>query len=178
MIKTKENNILGYTYPTEDVVRRELHRLPSTYYIFKDVCLRLYRPVKYRKTPESIHFCQIDFVVIGPTGIFIIEAKEWSEQILKKSSDTPLKEADKAGLVFYIRIYNRFCRKFPIYNVAVMLQKISKVKYEYVRYLTIRELYWFILRREGILSKKKITKIVRWLSKVSNRKAIIRRITT
>jgi len=178
LIKTKENNILGCTYPTEDVVRRELHRLPSTYYIFKDVCLSLYRPVNYRKTQDSINFCQIDFVVIGPKVIFIIEAKEWSEQILKETSDLPLKEADKAGLVFYIRIYNRFCKKFPIYNVVVMLQKVPKVTYEYVRHLTVREVYWFIVRREGILPKKKITKIVRWLTKISNRKAIIRRITT
>jgi len=176
LIRTKENNIPGCIYLTEDVVKRELHRLPSTYYIFKDVCLSLHRPVNYRKTQESIKFCQIDFVVIGPTGIFIIEAKEWGEQILKEAKHLPLKEADKAGLVFYIKTYNRFCRKFPIYNVAVMLQKVPKVQYGFVSHLSLRELYWFILRREGILSKKKIKQIVRWLTKISNRKAMIRRI--
>lgn len=158
----------------EDIVLKELNRLPDTYYIFKDLHLYLRYSVTYRKTQETVNFCQVDFVVIGPTGIFIIEAKEWGQKILKEASHLPLKEVDKAGLIFYIRIYNRFCKKFPIYNVAVMLQKVSKVKFEYVRHLTLKELYWFIIRREGFLPKKKITKIVKWLNKVSNRKAIKR----
>ena len=117
----------------EDVVLRELKRLPATYYIFKDLHLYLHQAVKYRKTQETIDFSQIDFVVIGPTGIFIIEGKEWGIQILNDYSHLPLKEADKAGLIFYIRMYNRFCKKFPIYNIAVMLQKVSKVKYKYIQ---------------------------------------------
>ena len=174
MIKTKKANNIEFEVLEDNHVLRELYRLPVTYNIFKDVCLHLRWAVKYRKTVETVKLSQIDFVVIGPTGLFVIEAKEWSEKILKEQSHLPLKEADKAGLVFYIKIINRFCKKFPIYNVAVMLHKVSKIKYEYVRHLTLRELYWFIIRREGTVSKKKITKITRWLSKVSKRKAIIR----
>jgi len=176
LIKTKKNN--NPRFMSENVVLGELDRLPNTYYIFKDVHLSLYRPVKYKNTNEEVRHCQIDFVVIGPTGIFIIEAKEWDERTLREAGYLPLKEADKAGLIFYIRTVNRFHRKFPIYNVAIMLSKVSKGQYGYVRHLSLRELYWFILRREGVLPKKKITKIVRWLIKVSNRKSIIRRITT
>ncbi len=86
----------------------------------------------------------------------------------------PLKEVDKAGLIFYIRLYNKFYKKFPIYNVAVMLKKVPKVHYGYVRHLTCRELYWFILRRQGSIPKRKIAKITRWFSKVSKRKPLIK----
>ena len=99
------------------------------------------------------------------------------EKILNEASQIPLKDVDMAGLVFYIRTVNRFHRKLPIYNVAVMLQKVPKVQYEYVHHLSLKQLYWFILRREGVISKKSIKKIVRWLTKISNRKPIIRRIT-
>ena len=174
LIKTKKAYNLRFENIANNQVLRELYRLPVTYRIFKDICLHLRSAVKYRETEERVKFCQIDFVVIGPTGLFVIEAKEWSDKILKEYSHFPLKEVDKAGLVFYIKIINWFCKKIPIYNVAVMLQKIPKVKYEYVRHLTLRELYWFIIRREGTMSKKKITKITRWLSKISKRKAIIR----
>ncbi len=160
----------------EDVVMRELYNLPYTYYIFNDIHLSLYRAVKYKNTQKNVKMCQIDYVVIGPTGIFIIEAKKWSEWILKEDKLLPLKDAEKAGLVFYIKTINWFHRKFPIYNVAVMLSKVPKVQYGYVHHLSLRQLYWFILRREGILSKKKIRKIVKWLAQVSNKKAIIRRI--
>ena len=156
---------------------RELRKLDLSYYIFNDVCLSLHRSVTYRNTEENIKSCQIDFVVVGPTGIFIIGAKEWVEKILREASQIPLKDVDMAGLVFYIRTVNRFHRKLPIYNVAVMLQKVPKVQYEYVHHLSLKQLYWFILRREGVLSKKSIKTIVRWLTKISNRKPIIRRIT-
>lgn len=59
------NNISEFSNMTEEVVMRELLRLPSTHYIFKDVCLSLYRPAKYKNTQEDVRFCQIDFVVIG-----------------------------------------------------------------------------------------------------------------
>lgn len=95
---------------------------------------------------------------------------------MKEDKLLPLREVDKAGMVFYIRISNQFRRKFPIYNVAVMLSKVTKAQYGYVHHLSLRQLYCFILRREGILSKKRIRKIVKWLAQVSNKKAIIRRI--
>jgi len=100
---------------------RELDRLPDIYYIFNEVHLSLYRPVRYRDTDKYIRYCQIDFVVIEPTGIFIIEAKEWDERTLREAKTLPLKEADKAGLIFYIRIVNKFRKKFPIYNVCFFL---------------------------------------------------------
>ena len=172
MIKAKKSN---YTeLKKSNGVLVELNRLPTTYYIFGDIVLSLYRPVKYKKTEEYVKFCQLDFLVVGPTGIFVIEAKERSQKILREASCLPLKETDKAGLIFYIRMLNKFHRKFPIYNVAVMLQKVTKVSYEYVRHLTLRELYWFILRRERFVPKRKITKITRWLTKISNRKVLKR----
>lgn len=174
MIRTKEYNLPDFGNVTEDVVLRELNRLSSTFHIFTDVYLRLNRPVRYKNTKKKIKFCQIDFVVVGLTGIFIIEAKEWNEKILKEDKLLPLMEVDKAGLIFYIRSLNFFGRKFPIYNIAVMLTKVPKVKYGFVRHLTISELYWFILRRDGVISKKKIKQIVRWLTKISNRKDIKR----
>lgn len=172
MIKVKNSKFIEFKRGNGVLV--ELNRLPTTYYIFSDILLNLYRPVQYKKTQEYVKFCQIDFVVVGPTGIFVIEAKEWSPKILKEASHLPLKETDKAGLILYIRIVNLFHRRFPIYNVAVMLQKVTKVNYEYVRHLTLRELYCFIQRREGFLPKRKITKIVRWILKISNRKVIKR----
>jgi len=177
LIRAKKNNFPEINGIARNSVLRELNRLSCDYYIISDVCLSLNWPVKYRKTQEIVKFCQIDFVVIGPTGIFLIEAKEWSEKILREDMYIPFKEADKAGLIFYIKIINRFNKKFPIYNVVVMLQKVPKIQYEYVRHVSLQQLYWFILQREGILHKKKITKTVRWLSKVSNKKANIRTTT-
>ncbi len=100
-----------------NVVLRDLNELPPSYYIFNDVYLQLSRPVRYRKSEEYVKNCRINFVVIGPTGFFIIGTKDWSGNLLK--------DVDVAGLIFYIKTVNLFHSKLPIYNVAVMLTKIS-----------------------------------------------------
>ncbi|MFX1504666.1 MAG: nuclease-related domain-containing protein [Promethearchaeota archaeon] len=154
------------------IVLKELSHLPSEYYIFENLQLSLLKGVKYRNTSETVRICQIDYLIVGPRGIFIIGVKDWDKKTLEIDPQLPLKEVDKAGLIIYIRSLNRFKKKLPIYNVSVRLRKVPKVRYEYVYHVTLRELYWFILRREGKLQKKWIAKIVRWISKITKSKPI------
>ena len=165
-LKIKKKVVFKSENIAESIVLRDLNELPPSYYIFNDVYLQLSRPVRYRKSEEYVKTCRIDFVVIGPTGLFIICTKDWNESLLK--------EVDMAGLIFYIKTVNLFHSKLPIYNVAVMLTKVQKTKYAYVHHLSLKQLYWFILRREGRLSKKKIKRIVRRLVRMSKKKFIKR----
>ena len=165
-LKIKKKVVFKSENIAESIVLRDLNELPPSYYIFNDVYLQLSRPVRYRKSEEYVKTCRIDFVVIGPTGLFIICTKDWSGNLLK--------DVDMAGLVFYIKTANLFHNKLPIYNVAVMLTRVPKVRYGYVHHLSLKQLYWFILRREGRLSKKKVKKIVRWLVRISKKKNIKR----
>ncbi|MFX1487984.1 MAG: nuclease-related domain-containing protein [Promethearchaeota archaeon] len=148
----------------EEYVIRELSKLPDTYYVFNEYQFKLPKSVYSKSTQSYVRSCKIDHLVVGPTGIFIIETKNWSAQRLLNASFTPHQQVDNAGLVFYIFMSRKFRRrKFPNYKVVVMLGNVPKINYPYVTQLSLFELNRYILNRTGIIITEDINKLVKWL---------------
>ena len=61
-------------YTKEYLVFKELRKLPDQYILLQNVFLKLKYPVTHSLSTEKLKGCQIDFVVLGPPGIFVIEA--------------------------------------------------------------------------------------------------------
>lgn len=55
---------------SEEVVISTLSRLPDDYHIINDANLQFSPPIHWKEKDETIYMCQIDHIVIGPTGIF------------------------------------------------------------------------------------------------------------
>ncbi len=69
-----------------------LKKLPENYYVISDVSIR-FNKMLYG---EYIHSVQIDHVVVGPSGIFIIEVKNWSSQFISEGNfPDPYKQVKK-----------------------------------------------------------------------------------
>ncbi|MHA1822593.1 MAG: nuclease-related domain-containing protein, partial [Promethearchaeota archaeon] len=148
----------------ETAVIKELRKLPETYYIINEAKLSFSKSIRWRKYGEYVKSCKIDHVVVGPTGIFLIETKNWSTQTLLNARFTPHKQIDRAGYIFFIHMMNCFKRKFPIYQIVATYKQLPQIHYNgYVTQLTIRELIDNILRRKGSLDNFEIEKIVSWL---------------
>lgn len=143
----------------KDVILEELHKLPHNFAVLKNILIRLPYAVTHQKTSESIKSCHIDYVVIGPTGIFIIEAKDWEEElfILK----IPHIETDKAGLIVYIKLKNHFSNYVPIYNIVVTSKQVPTIRYGRVRQLCVWQLTTYIYSQENYVSKSEIRKLRR-----------------
>ena len=147
----------------ETAVIRELRHLPETYYILNEVMLSFSRSIMWKKYYEYVKSCKIDHVVVGPTGIFLIETKNWSPQTLRNARFTPHKQIDRAGYIFFIHMMDQFNRKFPSYNVVATYKELPQIPYKYVEQLTIRELINHIIGRKVSLNPSEILKIVAWL---------------
>ena len=143
----------------KDTVLDELHKLPHHFIILRNKLLRLRWAVTYQKTSESVKSCQIDYLVIGPTGIFVIEAKNWDDELFTQK--LPHIEADKAGLVVYIELANNFTKYIPIYNIVATLEQVPFIRYGRVRQLFIWQLTTHIYSQENRLSKSEIRRIRR-----------------
>jgi hypothetical protein len=141
----------------EDIVLDELCKLPDQFILLKNVFLRLHWPVTHQKTSEIVRSCQIDYVVIGPPGVSIIEAKTWDKNSF--TDMIPYQEADKAGLVVYIKLKRYFNKKLPIYNIIVTFGKVPYTQYGYIHQLSIWNLTTFIFDQEEILSKSEIREL-------------------
>jgi hypothetical protein len=65
-----------------------LSQLPDEYHIMNGIDLHRFDPVYWLKPKDRVRYQQIDPVVIGPTGLFLVGTKNWA------GSDIELKTAD------------------------------------------------------------------------------------
>ena len=146
-------------YRIEDLVNNELHKLPHSFVVLRNIFLRLQYKITHTKSLEQVKSCHIDFVVIGPPGVFVIEAKEWDENSYEKM--VPYKEVDKAGLVVYIKLKTRFGKHFPVFNIITNTKNHSDTTYGRVVWQSVWDLSTFIYGKEEYLSKIDIKNIKR-----------------
>lgn len=148
----------------ETAVIKELKKLPGSYYIINEAKLSFSKSIRWRKYGEYVKSCKIDHVVVGPTGIFLIETKNWNPQTMQTARFTPHKQIDRAGYIFFIHMMDRFKKKFPIYQIVATYRQLPQIHYNgYVTQLIIGVLVDNILRRKGSLDNFEIEKIVLWL---------------
>ena len=84
----------------EEKVIETLRKLPDSYYVLNEIQIKLSRSVLWRKYLEYIKSAQIDHIVIGPTGIFLIETKNWDEMNITSVHTSPpnrLKEQERCS---------------------------------------------------------------------------------
>jgi len=66
----------------------------------------------------------MDFVVVGPTGIYIIEVKNWSNATLNNRHFSPHEQVDRAGKVLWRYLKNNTIFYSPrITKVLVPIQR-------------------------------------------------------
>lgn len=57
----------------------ELKKLPDDFYVINDLSLSFDPPIFNMRDNDRIHSIQVDHLVISPSGIFLIETKNWSK---------------------------------------------------------------------------------------------------
>lgn len=87
----------------EEKVIDTLRKLPDSYYVLNEIQIKLSRSVLWKKYLEYIKTAQIDHVVIGPSGIFLIETKNWDEMNITSVHNSPHKQIERAGTNFRLK---------------------------------------------------------------------------
>ena len=173
IIKSNTAFVVGAVGETAAI--KELRKLPEEYYIFNEAKLNFYRAIRWKKYGEYVKSCKIDHVVVGLSGVFLIETKNWSAQTLANARFTPHKQIERAGYIFFIHMVNKFRRRFPTYQIVATYRKLPDLPYRYVDQMTIREVVNYILQKRKVLDTAEIQKIVEWLKKgpyISNFKVL------
>jgi hypothetical protein len=125
--KTIENNktfLIGAS--GEEEVIEHLSSLPDDYHVFNDVKINFGKWIYWRKGKEgdkNIRTSQIDHLVLGPTGIFLIETKKWrTADIVNKRNDLvyQIQRANYA-LWFYLKSYRHLDCDIKIRSIAVSI---------------------------------------------------------
>jgi len=147
----------------EAAVIKELRKLPETYYILNEVKLSFYRSIRWKKYGEYVKSCKIDHVVVGPTGIFLIEPTNQSPQNMRTAKSPSHKQIQRSGYIFFIQMMDQFGKKYPLYQIVATFKELPQIPYDFVMQLTIEELVDYVLGRDGRIDPSEVLTIVEWL---------------
>jgi len=165
----KENETFLVGADGEEHVIGVLSGLPEGYHVINDVNLHFDRAIHWREYNEYIKNCQIDHVVVGPTGIFLLETKNWKASDIKEKSGDLRRQVRRSStaLWYYLKDYYWLGRQ-PRIRTVVVSMKGSAGGHKPDKYIDVvppRNLCRYITARENALSDDAIDKLVRLLAR-------------
>lgn len=152
----------------EQAALKELRKLEDGYHVFCDVGIKLSDYVRY-KGERNLGSAQMDFVVVGKKGIFVIEVKNWSNEYLRNYRGfTPHEQVDRAGMVLYIHLSNYLPFKPRVGNLLLSIQNNLRYdpNYKFVSVMGLDYLNRHISSRNQLLSNSEIEDVVSALKRI------------
>lgn len=150
----------------EGKVERQLKKLSDSFYIINDFKYRFNKPITHRQTGEKIFSFQIDHLVIGPTGIFILETKNWSQRSVESLNlRSPIDQIHRASYALFILLNNRISlnthhwgeKKISVKNVLVMTQATTQEKFKFVSIRSLNDLNSYLTYFDPIYSEEEVS---------------------
>ena len=98
-----DNSSLIYGSIGETKAIELLKQLSEEYYIINDVRKSFNPPIFNRNENDRIFSIQVDHIVVGPTGIFVIETKYWSQKSIENSSlFSPIQQLKRSSYALFV----------------------------------------------------------------------------
>lgn len=161
-LKRNESFMIGAL--GEEEVIGALSGLPDEFHVINDVNLHFSRSIHWRKYDEYIRNCQIDHIVVGPTGVFLLETKNWKSSDIEVKSEKLRHQVQRENLALWYYLKERY-GKPSIRTVIVSMKGYpSGVKPDkYIDILSLHQVNRYITRRNVTLSDDAIGRLVRLL---------------
>jgi hypothetical protein len=84
----------------EQRVVKELERLSDEYYLINDFSISFSAPIYNRQEKNYIKSIQIDHILVAPSGIFLIETKNWNDESLRNLSlHSPVQQIKRTSII-------------------------------------------------------------------------------
>jgi hypothetical protein len=153
----------------------ELRKLPDNYYVINNFQLSFSRPLYEPRSRQRIYSAQADHIVIAPSGVFLIETKNWSRGTANFDSDfsafDQVKRTNFALYCFFNPRVSGFMswfvktKKIKIRSVLLMTGHRTNGSDRYVKVVDLRQLRNYIEYFPSELSEEEVKVI---LNKVVN----------
>jgi len=149
----------------ENKVIEELSKLNDNYHVFCGVNLVLPRAVTYNGE-RNLRSAQMDFVVVCPKGVFMIEVKNWSKSYARGHRGfSPYEQTERAGRVLWIELQNSFLGT-RVTNVLLSIKGSFPYdrNYKSVFVSSLDRIVPFLNTREITLNRKQVGRLA-WILK-------------
>jgi len=175
LIETNNSLLLGAIGEQKAV--DELKKLPDSYTIINDFSLEIDPPLVDMNSGSNIHSIQADHLVIGPTGIFLIETKNWSKNSIEKTySFSPIDQIQRTNYALFCFLNyhvnsgqldsfrnNWGSAKISPRNIILMIHSKPNEEFQYVKVLTINEVRRYITNSKIIFNEEQTFQLVEFI---------------
>lgn len=161
----------------EQKVVKALENLSDDYYLINDFCASFSPAIYNSRDNNYTKSIQVDHLLVTPSGIFLIETKNWSEKsLLNLSLRSPVEQIKRYSFVLFKMLNNEVStfnldlgkhhwgeKKILIKNLIVLTNSKPKEEFQYVKILTSSELLSYIKYFKPIFSKEETKRIADFL---------------
>ncbi len=170
----------------EQQVAKKLESLSDEYFLINDFEVFLSPAIYNSKEKDYIKSVQIDHVLIAPSGIFLIETKNWSEKSLENLSlRSPVAQIKRTSFVLFKLLNNKMSnaqlrlethhfgdKKISIKSLIVFTNTKPKEEFQFVKILTLNQLLGYVGYFEPIFSSHETKRIADLLIRMNDQKTI------
>lgn len=170
----------------EQKVVKTLERLSDEYFLINDFDISFTPAIYNRQENDYIKSIQIDHLLVAPSGIFLIETKNWSEKSLENLNlRSPVQQIRRTSYVLFKLLNNEINnfhlsldkhhwggRKISIKNLIVLINTKPKEEFQYVKILTLNELPGYINYFKPTFSGIETQRITNFLLRINEQKII------
>lgn len=163
----------------ENAVVNELQKLSDSYYLINDFSLGFDPPIYNKKEDDRIFSVQIDHLLICPSGVFLLETKNWSKQSLKNLDlRSPVEQILRTSYALFILLnsesrFNKISlarhhwgsKKIPIKNVIIMTNEKPKEEFKHVKVLSVNELNGYVKYFDQIFNEAEVKSMFDYLNR-------------
>jgi hypothetical protein len=149
----------------EQRVAHFLGQLPDEYCVLHDVRLRAAGFLRFAGKPAQT--AQVDHLVVGPTGVFVVETKNWSQESAANGDYfDPYEQVARAGLLCHILLKDA---RLPtrVHEIIATCAQLKSSRYTgYTKIVRPERVAPFIANRRAELEVDEIAKTVAVLRKL------------
>jgi hypothetical protein len=179
VIEEVNNSIYGAL--GEHKVVKELENLSDENVLINDFTLSFNPAIYNRQEDDYIKSIQIDHLLVTPSGLFLIETKNWSEKsIASLDLHSPVQQVKRTNFAIYKTLTDNISsgrlklqehhwgdRKIPIRNLIVLTNSKTSDEFQYVKVLTVSELLNYVGYFKPIFSSAETQTIANHLLNLS-----------
>lgn len=177
IIKQINNSIYGAI--GEQKAANILEKLSDDYILINDFTCSFQPAISNSKEKDFLKSVQIDHILISPSGVFLIETKNWSEHSMKNIDlRSPVEQIKRANFALFTILSN--CklkkhhwgeRKISLRNIIVFINNKPIEEFKYVKILSLNELLKYITYFPPCFSKDEVEYIANFLLKSCDKKS-------
>ena len=173
----RKHKYLFYGAEGEEKVARELLKLPDTYTVINDYRLEFSRPIYDRNNDDRIHSIQIDHVVVGPTGLYLVETKNWSRDSVENTElFSPIKQLKRNNFAIFVLLNQAVERgdidnfsnhwgdkKISLKNILCLINHRPNQEFQYVRTLSENQITQHVENQRQAFSQREVESLAEHL---------------